>query len=156
MKIKNRSKFVLILIIALLMSCTAKQNIIKTKTNNNSKNDIKPENKNNIEKIDKRYLIEGFLSKNIFRVVIVSTKDETENEFDEITKKAKNRASITLRKYIISKTSRFSNKCERKLNLLIERKGSMKKQDIEYKYDVYYFEIKTKNIKNKIEKIYSN
>jgi hypothetical protein len=147
-KNKNPRRFMkkisLILLSALLFfSC-------KTKTVIVDKKDIKPDNKNNVV-LDKEFMKEGFINNEIFRVVIVTEKNDCRTSENDISDLAKKRSSAILKNYIISQNRIYDSNANATVINLIEEKGRIipKKSDCS-ENRVYYLDIKMPEIKNYI------
>lgn len=106
--------------------------------------------------IEKKYLAEGFISNETFRVVIVSLKDKDAAPIETITSKAKSRAIVSLERILIANHINPDRSTRAEIIGLIETNGLLYRKDLEHKrYDVYYFEITKKNLKGYMRNISS-
>jgi len=102
--------------------------------------------------IDKKYLNEGFISDEIFRVVIISTKNIDTSEIENIKNKAKIRARLSLERILMTNNINYDRNTKAGIINLIEKNGLLFKKDMDHKrYDVYYFEITKKNLKSSLK-----
>jgi len=141
---------IMIFCFSLIFTCCKKQVKEETKIPVDKKIEVvTPED----DEIPKEYLKEGFVSKDTFRVVILSTKDDCESNVDEIRKKAEKRAEVTLQKYLISVNKVVDQNARAEILKLINENGDFSKRDEECKKNnVFFFDIKKKLIKNQVEK----
>jgi hypothetical protein len=99
--------------------------------------------------IDKKYLSEGFISNDIYRVVIVSPKDASASEPEVLMDKAKKRARVSLERSLAANDIQSDRNVKAEILILIEQNGRMTKKEFEHnRYDVYYFDITKKNMLN--------
>jgi hypothetical protein len=99
--------------------------------------------------IEKKYLSEGFISDDLYRIVIVMTKDPASSVPDAVLYKAKKRAQVSLERTIASSDFQSDRNTRAEILSLIDQNGSLSKKEIEHRrYDVYYFDIVKKNLKN--------
>ena len=106
--------------------------------------------------IEKKYLAEGFISGDLFRVVIVAPKDSSAAELDVIMKKAKNRARVSLEQILAEENIPSDRNMKAEILNLIEQNGQLARKDIEHKrFNVYYFDVTKKNMKNYLKNISS-
>ncbi len=97
--------------------------------------------------IEKKYLAEGFIDKNIYRIVIVNPKNDGTPQSD-IKSKSMKRAISSLEKFIQDSDKKSDANTRANLLRLMESNGSFYKKNVEkYANDVYYFDIKKDNIK---------
>jgi hypothetical protein len=122
----------------------------KTKPVIDDKKDIKPYNKKNTT-LDKEFLKEGFINNDIFRVVIVTEKNDCSTSDNEISDMAKKRSTAILKNYIISQNRVYDTNANAAILNLISDNGKMiqKKSDCT-ENRVYYLDIRTPDIKNYI------
>lgn len=103
---------------------------------------------------DEKYLREGFITNDEFRVVIVIASEDESTSDDEIKEKAKNRAFVTLQKFLRSNNRSVDKNTNAELLNLINTKGSFVRKGFEgYKDNVYYLEIKRENLILHLKKI---
>ena len=99
--------------------------------------------------IDKRYLTEGFITDDLFRVVIISPKDSGSSDLDGLKNKAKKRARVSIERNLIAENITCDRNTRAEILNLVENNGQLSRKDIDHKrYDVYYFDIKKRNMKN--------
>lgn len=149
---------ILIFCVSLSAFC-CKENV---KDNNNSSANNNNSNTNNSNSTqddampDKKYLKEGFINRDTFRVVIVATKDDCESNSDDIKSKANKRAYISLKKKLSARTGTISANTNARLLGLIQKNNEFKQKDDSCKkYNVYYYDIKKRNIKRYLSRIAS-
>jgi hypothetical protein len=141
------SAFILALVILMQVSC--KKDQVK-----DSKNGGKDPVSENNHKINKKYLNEGFISRNIFRSVIIATREECEEGTAGIEEKSRNRAFTSLQKYIQSTGNYSGGKTKASLLNLINQNGRFIPLKRECsKNNVYYYDIEKKNIKGHLKRI---
>ncbi len=145
-----RSKFaVFILALILLVHVLCKKEQVRD--NKNGKENPVSENNN---KIDKKYLNEGFISGNVFRSVIIATKEECEEGTADIEEKSKNRAFSSLQKYLQSTGHYSGGNIKARLLNLINQNGRfipLKKEC--RKNNIYYYDIEKEDIKGHLKRI---
>ncbi len=104
--------------------------------------------------IEKKYLAEGFISSDRFRVVIISTKDPGANDMEEIKNKASRRARVSIEQNLTNSDIPCDRNTKVEIVNLIKRNGELSKKDIEHsRYNVYYFDVTKKNMKNYLKNI---
>ena len=102
------------------------------------------------------FLKEGFISNDVFRIVIIDVQDDKHESIESITDKARKRALATLQKYMIDNSMVYTKNTRAQLMNLIRDRGRFSKQDITGNTnDVYYLEIKKNNIKGYIDSLAS-
>ncbi len=134
---------ILIILTISLLSCT-KQIIDKHEPNTpvNERQEI--------------FLKEGFISNDVFRIVIIDVQDDKHETIESITNKARKRALATLQKYMVDNSMVYTKNTRAQLINLIRDRGRFSKQDISGNTnDVYYLEIKKNNIKGYIDSLAS-
>ena len=96
---------------------------------------------------------EGFISNNVFRVVIVEPKTvHGVEDVSSIMKTSKKRAYLTLKKYLISNDRIVTGNVDASLINLIEQEGKLSTlKDTSPTRTVYYFELNKSNIKGYVE-----
>jgi hypothetical protein len=105
--------------------------------------------------IDKKYLAEGFITGDLFRVVIVSPL-EAASDMDALKTRAVNRARVSLERSLASENIECDRTVKTAILNLIDRSGELVKKDLENsRYAVYYFDITRKNIKGYFKNISS-
>lgn len=97
------------------------------------------------------YSTEGFINRDVFRVIIVEPAGNGRSQSD-ITASAQNRAISTLRKYIQSNGGTLSQKTDAEIRILVE-KGKLLSIKCNDSRTIYVFEIKSGNIKGKIDSL---
>ncbi len=103
--------------------------------------------------LDEKFLKEGFINNNYFRVVILTPKDDS-SDINELESKAKKRAYVSLQKFLMSAGRQVDKNTRAELLNMINSKGSFSKKDIKQcKDSVYYYEIKRSNLKKHLKKI---
>lgn len=116
----------------------------------NKKTSIKNEKSSEVknEEVTKtEYLREGFVSKNTFRVVILSAGNESS---EEIRQKAADRALATLRHYIISENKKYDNNVKAQLMELIDD-GKLSEKKTGGREKVYFFDVTDDNLKKQVD-----
>ncbi|MBN2040608.1 MAG: hypothetical protein JW864_11220 [Spirochaetes bacterium] len=95
---------------------------------------------------------EGFITDNLFRIIIVKPKDSSyDTAISE--KYAKKRALISLRKHVQSRKGKIDRNMNAALLNLIERNGELRKEKSNKDRDIYLFEIKKNNLKDYLNRI---
>jgi hypothetical protein len=146
-----------ILVIFMLMSCMAfmhssckKDNVINHHEGNNGEIPLSDSG------IDKKYLAEGFITGDLYRVVIISPKDAGAADLDNIADRAKKRARVSLEQSLTASNIPRDRNTRAEILLLIDANGRLEKKDFETpKYDIYYFDISRKNLKNYLKNVSS-
>ena len=106
------------------------------------------------QELDKRFLNEGFITDDIFRVVIVSGRETENKSVQEIQSKAKIRARISLERWLLAENKSNSRAARTAIANLVEDNGLLYKKEIDHKrYEVYYFEVRKKDLKNSLKNI---
>jgi hypothetical protein len=98
--------------------------------------------------IEKKFLDEGFITDDLYRVVMITT---TEGSLDMETLKtrASNRARVSLERCLTSENIQCDRNVKAAILILIDRSGQLTKKEIEHKrYNVFYFDITRKNMIN--------
>jgi hypothetical protein len=139
--------FSLIIIGIVYVSCTGPQ-----------KPHIPPEGDGNTSfrdiDLDKKFLQEGFITDELYRVVIISAKDGGNPNMQEIQSKARIRARVSLERILMADSRNYNKNSTAGILNLIENNGALYKKDIGHKnYEVYYFEITKKDLKNSLRNI---
>ena len=105
--------------------------------------------------IENRFLTEGFITDDLYRVVIVSTKDASQ-DLGALRTKASNRARVSLERSLAAENIPCDRNVKTAVLNLIDRSGQLVKKDIDNKrYIVYYFDITKNNIKGYFRNIAS-
>lgn len=105
--------------------------------------------------IEKKYLAEGFITGDLYRVVIVSPK-EVSADMDALKTRATNRARVSLERSLAAENIVCDRNMKAAILTIIDRSGQMVKKEIENsRYTVYYFDITRKNIKGYFKNISS-
>jgi hypothetical protein len=96
--------------------------------------------------IEKRFLEEGFITDDLFRVVIVTTK-EGSSDMAALKKRASNRALVSLERSLTAENIPSDRNVKAAILGLIDKSGQLVKKEIEHKrYNVFYFDITRKNM----------
>ncbi len=153
----NRNSIIILLILTFFMiSCSAKK---KDNTNNTNNTGTTTENTSSTTTdhgLEKRYLKEGFVAKDTYRVVIVATKEDCDKNEDDIKSKAQKRALVSLQKLISSQGKRVGRNTKAGLLSLISNSGNFtKKNDGCKRFNIFYYDIKKRHIKRQIKRIAS-
>ena len=126
---------------AVLMAVSCTKEKVKPNTNNGDEIPLSELD------IEKKFLAEGFITGDLYRVVIVSPK-EAATETDALKTKATNRARVSLERSLSAENIECDRNVKTAILNLIERSGELIKKDVgSSKYSVYYFDITRKNIK---------
>lgn len=145
---KNNTILLLVSFLIITVSCATKNEVV---SGNNTGG-------NTVTKIDKgpdrEFLKEGFINNSTFRVVILSTKEECEQEESALKERSQKRALVSLKKYIAAKGRSIGTNTQAGILQIIDRKGSFsRKSPACIDNCVYYFEIKEQGIRRKILKL---
>ncbi len=104
--------------------------------------------------LSKKYLSEGFIGSDIFRVIILAPVEECDNGFTEIQYRAKKRAEASLQKFLISKDRIIDQNARAGILNLINNFGEFHAKDIHCEgNNVFYFDIQKNNLKRHLKKI---
>ncbi len=131
-------------IFLLVFSCTK-----QTKDDSTAK----PVGGNGEAGLSEEYKKEGFLTPDLYRIVIVTPKEE---KADMVTmeEKARTRALMSLRGYLTSRSKSLTPNMNAQMLLLIKENGSFAKAgDKHPTRNVYLFEIKKKGLKTYMDNL---
>lgn len=146
MRFKSIAIATIIFLLFIAAACSKKT--ISTTKPDDKKTDISE------EKIEEIYLKEGFISDTTFRIVIVDCIEKSHETHESLNDKAVKRALASLQKYIIENNMIYDNNTRARLINLIENNSSFAKQAISCnKNNVYYLNIKKRNIKEYIDSL---
>ena len=121
-----------------IISCKKKQVKDEKTTNNNETGKEK--------ELPKEYRKEGFISKSLFRIIIVEPRESCPG-IEEIEKTAKRRAFMSLQKYLASRNKTINQNTRAKLLNLINQNGKISKPDYDGgSRELFIFEIKKDNL----------
>ena len=133
---------ILIILIILFLANSCRKNIRDNNTNNQTNNKNSVIDKTDKLEFQKKYLKEGFITRNIYRIVIVSDKRSNEDT-QTVKKRAKKRAFVSLQKYLRSENRNVDKNCQAKLLDIINTDGKFSKKEFKnYENIVYYLELK--------------
>lgn len=105
--------------------------------------------------IEKKFLAEGFITDDLYRVVIVTTK-EGPSDLSALKTRAANRARVSLERSLAAQGIQCDRNVKATILGLIEQSGQLAKKDIEHRrYNVYYYDITRKNMVNYFRNIAS-
>lgn len=142
---------VIILIIAIIaiLPITCTRGTVK---NNGSKTD-KEISLDSVD-IEKKYLTEGFISSDLYRVVIVTPKETGQYELDAIQNKARKRAQVSIEKNLSGSDIPWDRNTRAAIINLINQNGQLSKKDIDHsRFSVFYYDITRKNMKNYLKSV---
>lgn len=106
--------------------------------------------------IEKKYLLEGFITADLFRVVIVAPKDAGASDLPAIRNRAKNRALVSLERSLADENIRIDANMKAEILNLIQQNGQLARKDIGHsRYHAYYLIITKKNLKNYLKNVSS-
>ncbi len=106
--------------------------------------------------IEKKYLTEGFITSDLYRVVIISPKEAGRDDTDAITNKARKRAQVSIEQNLAGSDIQCDRNTRAEIINLINQNGQLSKKDIEHqRYNVYYYEITKKNMKSYLKNVAS-
>lgn len=100
----------------------------------------------------REYLKEGFISEDVFRVVIVIPQGSND-DITSIEKRAKQRALMSLQKYLTSQNMTVDQKTRTKLLHLTKGGTLTKRDDTCETRQVYLFQINRRNLKHHVDSI---
>jgi hypothetical protein len=102
---------------------------------------------------NEKYLREGFIADDLFRVVIVDCGSDCAGETIENPRdKAEKRALASLQKYLLDRNGVYDNNTRAGLLDLIQTNGTFSKQDIIHKNNsVYYLDLRKQNIRKYVD-----
>ncbi|MCX7678361.1 MAG: hypothetical protein N2316_04005 [Spirochaetes bacterium] len=105
------------------------------------------------EVLEEEFRKEGFISPNIFRVVIIEPVDSSSTR-DYAQETAKKRAFLMLKKHLLSENRIVNQNVEATILGIVEHNGTVTKvDDMKKTRNVYFFEIKKEGIKQHIESL---
>ncbi len=132
----------LIFIVIFLLSCSTTEKPKKKVVNE------KEDDKEDISEYDK----EGFISPDLYRVVIVKPKGSGNSSIAYVKRSAKRRALVSLQKYIVSNNGIISQNTKAELLNLIDEYGELNEEDTAYESrNVYHFDIRKPDLKRAID-----
>jgi len=135
----------------LIFSCSKK---VKKDEDLTGKKDPVEKTEERDARLDKKYMKEGFISNNTFRVIILATLEECENDITGIEEKARKRAIATLQKLLISKNRIVDNNVRTEILNIVNRYGNLKNKDIRCgNNNVFFFDIEKNNLSQYLMKI---
>ncbi len=98
--------------------------------------------------LEKKFLEEGFITDDLYRVVMITPADAA-MDLEALKTRAANRARVSLERCLTSENIQSDRNIQAAILILIERNGSLIKKEIEHKrYNVFYFDIARKNMMN--------
>jgi hypothetical protein len=99
--------------------------------------------------IEKKYLTEGFISNDLYRVVIISPKEAGQGDMEYIQNKAKKRARVSMEQTLAGSNIPVDRNTRAEILNLVNQNGQLSRKDIEHRrYNVFYYDITKKNMKN--------
>jgi hypothetical protein len=119
-------------------------------------NGSKTDNEISLDSVDieKKYLTEGFISSDLYRVVIVTPKEAGQNELDAIQNKARKRAQVSIEQNLAGDNIPWDRNTRAAIINLINQNGQLTKKDIDHRrYNVFYYDITRKNMKNYLKSV---
>ncbi len=132
------------LIILVAFGCAGRQET-NTRPGNDANASI------NTDDLDKKFLHEGFITDEIFRVVIIAAKEP--GNIQEIQNRARIRARVSLERMLSAENKNYKSSKAGIINL-IENNGALYKQDLGHRrYEVYYFDIRKTDLRNSLKNI---
>ena len=97
---------------------------------------------------------EGFITPDLYRVVIVKPRDSANISLKYVKRSAKSRALISLQKYIVSNNGTISQNTRAVLLNLINDHGKLNEEISRYKSrNVYHFDIKKPALKSTMDNL---
>ncbi len=108
----------------------------------------------NTSSTDREYIKEGFITKDLYRIIIVEPKDEIDYPKTSIEKTAKRRAFVSLQKYLSANNILPDKNINANLLNLIGEYGTIKEAPGKSKTrKVHLFEIKKSNLKQSLDNL---
>lgn len=102
----------------------------------------------------RRYLTEGFISDNTFRVIIVATKDESTTDPESVRSRAQKRALSSIEKYLRSSEQRMDTNTRARILGLVNASSTFYRKDVgSEQQHVYYLDVTKDNIKAYIRRL---
>lgn len=99
--------------------------------------------------IEKKFLTEGFITSDLYRVVVVTPKDAGSPDLDGLKNRAKRRARVSIERNLTEESITCDRNTRSEILNLVESNGQFSRKDVDHKrYDVYYFDITKRNMKN--------
>ncbi len=122
-------------------------------------NEIKNDTEISLDSVDieRKYLDEGFITSDLYRVVIISPKEAgMADDIETVTKKAKKKARLAIEYDLSGSNIQCDRNTRAEIINLINQNGQLSKKDIEHRrYNVFYYDIIRKNMKNYLKSIAS-
>jgi len=107
--------------------------------------------------LKKKYLSEGFISGDVFRIVIMAPKNDSTNSLSELEEKAKKRANSTLQNYLASENKTINQNVKAGILNLINNNGTFSQKEMEWdNNNIFYFEINKENLKKQVKNLGEN
>lgn len=104
--------------------------------------------------LEKKYLSEGFVEKDTFRVIILVPKDSSCKDQATIKYRAEKRAEASLQKFLVSKGRVIDQNTRAEILNLINNHGKLIPRNIPCRgSNVFYFDIQKKHLKRHLKKI---
>lgn len=98
--------------------------------------------------LNEKYLREGFISGDLFRVVIVTAANDPSESMEQIEEKARQRAFVSMQRFIQSEDRPVNQNTKAEILNVINANGVFKKKDFRgYKDQIYYLEVQQENLK---------
>ncbi len=99
--------------------------------------------------IEKKYLSEGFITNDLYRVVIIAPREAGQSDMEYIRNKAKKRARVSMEQNLAGSNIPVDRNTRAEILNLVEQNGQLSKKDIEHRrYNVFYYDVTRKNMKN--------
>jgi len=106
--------------------------------------------------LEKKYMQEGFISSDTFRIIIIADRADCESSPRELAEKARKRALATLQKLLASRDITITNNIRAEFLGLIKNNGTFRKESGGCaESNIYFFEIRHPDIRDHIRKIAS-
>ena len=98
------------------------------------------------------YQSEGFISRDLFRIIIIEPKGDQDPDSNAIENRAKRRALSSLRHYLTSKNRIIGRNVNAKLLNMINQYGTLRQETRETKgSNIYFFEVEKTDIKQFVD-----
>lgn len=138
--------------ITLLFTACKKDNVKEESKLDTKQNTVESTTNENAELLNK-YHKEGFLDKNTFVVIIIKPSDSNLS-FSEMKQQGKDRALVSIKRFLKSKGKRIDNNTNASILRLINNNGNLIRIDDKSKSRiVYVYEIKKTNLYREISSL---
>lgn len=134
------------------MQCSCSRNI--PKDDKKEFNETKVTDSLKQSDYDPQFEKEGFIAKNVYRVVIVTDKNFSDKDLDSVKETAQKRSLTSLQKYLQSQNKSVTqNTTAHLLNLILDNGALEMKKDLTDKHTVFFFDVKKSDVKRYVDSL---